>query len=362
MPIQTNDLQKSERRLAAMIETTTDAILMLDSEQTITLVNRAAEHLFGYSRESLMGNTIDILIPLRFHGAHREHVDHFGKTGSSMRRMGGDANVIGRRASGEEFPIEASISHLIEDGKPVYTVILRDITERKQAQRDLETSREHLRNLYEGLQTIREEERKRIARELHDDLGQILGAIRIDLTLLKNALPAGKAKLIKNAEGIDSLLLAAILSVRRLSSDLRPRPLDDLGLVPALQMLAEEFSQRHNISCSIEAPLGELPLPDRVASPLFRMVQESLNNVVKHADATQVEIAISVSSDVLLLQIADNGKGLNVSDARKSDSFGLIGMRERAWAMGGIFNIASERGVGTTVQITVPITIETSAI
>ena len=362
MPKQTNNLQKSDRRLAAMIKTTTDAILMLDSEQQITLVNRAAEHLFGYSRESLLGNKIDILIPPRFHIAHRDHVDRFGKTGSSVRRMGGEANVIGRRASGEEFPIDASISHLLEDGKPVYTVILRDITERKQAQRDLETSREYLRNLYEGLQTIREEERKRIARELHDDLGQTLGAIRIDLTLLKNALPAGSTKLIKSAEGIDSLLLGAILSVRRLSSDLRPRPLDDLGLVPALQMLAEEFSQRHKISCSIEAPPGELPLPDRIASPLFRMVQESLNNVVKHADATQVGIAISVSSDVLSLQIADNGKGLNVSDAKKSDSFGLIGMRERAWAMGGIFNIASEPNAGTTIEITVPITIETPAI
>ncbi len=361
MPNNTENLQKSERRLAAMVETTTDAILILDAEQTITLVNRAAENLFGYSRESMMGQKIEMLIPLRFHSAHQHHIDRFGKTGSSVRRMGGEANVVGQRANGEEFPIDASISHLMEDGKPFYTVILRDITDRKQAQRDLETSREYLRNLYEGLQTIREEERKRIARELHDDLGQTLGAIRIDLTLLKNALPSDSPKLAKNAEEIDSLLLSAILSVRRLSSDLRPRPLDDLGLVPALQMLAEEFSQRHKIACFIEATPDDLPLPDRIASPLFRMVQESLNNVVKHADATKVEIKIGVSGNFLSLQIADNGKGLVVSDAKKSDSFGLIGMRERAWAMGGIFNIASEPNQGTTVDITVPVTIATTA-
>ncbi len=340
-----------------MVETTTDAILILDHEQKITLVNRATERLFGYARESMLDQKIEMLIPARFHGTHHHHVDHFGKTGSSVRRMGGEANVLGQRANGEEFPIDASISYLMEDGKPFYTVILRDITERKQAQRDLETSREYLRNLYDGLQTIREEERKRIARELHDDLGQTLSAIRIDLTLLKNALPADSPKLIKNVEGIDSLLMGAITSVRRISSDLRPRPLDDLGLVPALQMLTEGFSKRHKIACTIEAPLGELPLPDQIASPLFRMAQESLNNVVKHAHATAVKIKISVADNILSLQIADNGKGLIVSDTKKSDSFGLIGMRERAWAMNGTFDLQSEPNNGTKVEITVPVTI-----
>lgn len=356
MPNSTDNLQKSERRLAAMVETAMDAILILDHEQIITLINRAAELLFGYSRENMMGQKIEMLIPARFHGVHHHHVDRFGKTGSSIRRMGGEANVVGQRANGEEFPIDASISHLMENGKPFYTVILRDTTARKLAQRDLETSREYLRNLYDGLQTIREEERKRIARELHDDLGQTLGAIRIDLTILKNLLPADSLKLTKSAEGIDSLLMNAITSVRRISSDLRPRPLDDLGLVPALQMLAEEFSQRHKIGCSIDAQSGELPLPDQIASPLFRMVQESLNNVVKHADATDVKIRIAVSNNILSLQIADNGKGLIISHAKKSDSFGLIGMRERAWAMSGSFNIESEPNRGTTVEIAVPIT------
>ena len=352
---------RSERRLAAMIETTTDAIVMIDHEQKITLVNQATEQMFGYSRESLMGQGIEILIPVRFHGVHHHHVERFGTTGNSVRRMGGEANVVGMRASGEEFSIDASISHLLEDGKPFYTVILRDITERKRAQQDLEISREYLRNLYDGLQTIREEERKRIARELHDDLGQTLGAVRIDLTLLRNALPADYPKLEKNAEGIDNLLLNAITSVRRISSDLRPRPLDDLGLVPALQMLVEEFSNRYHIACILDAPLNELPLPDQIATPLFRMVQESLNNVAKHAEATHVRIQICVDKEILSLRIADNGKGLNAADTKKSESFGLIGMRERAWAMGGSFNVKSAdqaddgKGKGTTIDISIPL-------
>jgi PAS domain S-box-containing protein len=363
------NMLRTERRLSAMVETTTDAILILDHEQKITLANRAAEQLFGYPKESLLHQPIDMLIPPRFHSAHHHHVEGFGKTGASVRRMGGEANVVGMRADATEFPIDASISHLLEDGKPLYTVILRDITERKRAEQELRLSREYLRNLYDNLQTIREEERKRIARELHDDLGQTLGALRIDLTLLRNELPSATPALEKNAELIDKLLLSAITSVRRISSDLRPRPLDDLGLVPALQMLAGEFSQRHNIACEVSAPTEDVRLPDDIASPLFRMVQESLNNVAKHADATHVRIELNVDENSLLLTIADNGKGLAASDTKKADSFGLIGMRERAWAMGGSLDIrsaeldsgASQVSKGTTVAILIPVNEKDSA-
>lgn len=365
-PVAPGGQERSERRLAAMIETTTDAILMLDHEQKITLANLAAEQMFGYSREKLMGNGIEMLIPSRYHRAHRQHVQQFGANGSSVRRMGGEANVVGLRANGEEFSVDASISHQMEDGKTLYTVILRDITERKKAQCELELSREYLRNLYDNLQTIREEERKRIARELHDDLGQMLGAIRIDLTLLRNALSADSLSnvkmLIQNAQGIDSLLLSAITSIRRISSDLRPRPLDDLGLVPALQMLVEEFSQRYQIVCSIDATDEGLILPDQIASPLFRMAQESLNNVAKHANATRAGIKLQCENNVVTLSITDNGKGFAAGDTKKVESFGLLGMRERAWAMHGSFNIKSENTAnrfgetGTTIFISIPLT------
>ncbi len=364
MPESVENMLRTERRLAAMVETTTDAILILDHEQKITLANQAAERLFGYSQDRLLHQPIEMLIPTRFHRAHHHHVEGFGKTGTSVRRMGGEANVVGMRADGTEFPIDASISHLLENGKPLFTVILRDITERKRAEQELKLSREYLRNLYDNLQTIREEERKRIARELHDDLGQTLGAVRIDLTLLRNTLPPDLPELEKNAALIDRLLLSAITSVRRISSDLRPRPLDDLGLVPALQMLAVEFSKRHNIVCELNAPTEDVPLPDQIASPLFRMVQESLNNVAKHANATHVQIELGVHENILSLTVADNGKGLADSDTKKADSFGLIGMRERAWAMGGSLHIrsaeadsrTSQERKGTTISISIPLT------
>jgi PAS domain S-box-containing protein len=346
---------RSELRLAALVETTTDAIIIIDHEQKITLVNRAAETMFGYSRGKLMGSSIDMLIPARFHQQHHQHIRHFGETGTSVRRMGGEANVMGLRASGEEFPIDASISHMTEEGKPFFTVILRDITLRKQTQHELETSRQHLRQLYDGLQTIREEERKRVARELHDELGQTLAALRIDLTLLRNELPIERMDLAARVQGLDDLLMHTIAAVRRISSDLRPRPLDDLGLIAAVQMLTDEVGQRHGLTIRLHAPPQEIPMPDDVSSPLFRMVQESLNNVVKHAHAKHVDIHIESLEDTLRIVIEDDGDGMDVSGAVKSGSFGLIGMRERAWAMGGSIDTTSSPGAGTRVTIVAPL-------
>jgi PAS domain S-box-containing protein len=346
----------SELRLAALVDTTTDAIIIIDHEQKITLVNRAAEAMFGHTRDKLMGASIEMLIPVRFHQHHHQHIVHFGETGTSVRRMGGEANVVGLRANGEEFPIDASISHMTEDGKPFFTVILRDITLRKQITRELEISRQHLRELYDGLQTIREEERKRVARELHDELGQTLAALRIDLTLLRNDLPKERKDLVKRAQGLDDLLMHTITAVRRISSDLRPRPLDDLGLIAAVQMLTEEVAQRHGLVVRLHAPEKEIAIPDDVSSPLFRMVQESLNNVVKHAHAKQVDIRIEALADKLRIVIEDDGNGMDVSQAAKSGSFGLIGMRERAWAMGGSIETTSSPGAGTRVAIVAPLT------
>lgn len=348
-------LARSELRLAALVETTTDAIIIIDHAQKITLVNRAAESMFGYPRDKLMGASIDMLIPARFHRQHHQHITHFGETGTSVRRMGGEANVMGLRANGEEFPIDASISHMTEDGKPFFTVILRDITLRKQTMRELESSRQALRDLYDGLQTIREEERKRVARELHDELGQTLAALRIDLTLLRNELPKERTDLATRVQGLDDLLMHTITAVRRISSDLRPRPLDDLGLIAAIQMLTEEVAQRHGLTIHLHAPQKEVRIPDDVSSPLFRMVQESLNNVVKHANATNVDIRIDALEGMLRIAVEDDGDGMDISQASKSGSFGLIGMRERAWAMGGSIETTSSPGAGTRVTIEAPL-------
>ncbi|MCA2997282.1 MAG: PAS domain S-box protein [Rhodocyclaceae bacterium] len=344
-----------ERRLAALVNTTTDAIIMVDHLHYVTFANKAAEQVFGYAADTLMHAHISKLIPMRFHAAHAEHIEHFSKTGQSVRRMGGEANVVGVRASGEEFPIDASISHVIEDDQHYFTIILRDITTRKQMLRQLEASQESLRALYDGMQDVREQERKRIARELHDDLGQMLAALRIDLMLLRGELPQDRNDLLNRVTGIDELLYTAITAVRRISADLRPRPLDDLGLPAALTLLSEEISRRYGLTIRVALPPDEMTIPDEIASPIYRMVQESLNNIVKHAQAKIVSVELTHQSGSLAVSVRDDGVGMDPALAPSSDSFGLVGMRERAMAMGGTVTVESVTGQGTRIGIVVPL-------
>ncbi len=265
-----------------------------------------------------------------------------------------DFYVTGVKANGEEFPIEASISSQIENGKRFYTVIFRDITERKVAKEKMALYHDELTQLSAALQSIREEERKHIARELHDDLGQLLAALRMDLSLLqRDSVLTGKTQQTLNS--MDQLILTSITTLRRIATDLRPRALDEGGLYFALQTLQKDFSQRHGITCDLEANEEQLTLDDARSTAIFRIIQESLTNVVRHADATEVQIAFERSPTTLSFSVTDNGKGIEADEMRKSRSFGLVGMRERVKAMQGEFLVASQPGEGTRLKINLPL-------
>ncbi len=350
-------LNRSEQRLLALINTATDAIITIDEAQKIVMINPAAEQLFGYAPAELLGQTLNLLIPARFQHSHERHVTEFGGTGKSARRMGGKVDVFGARRNGEEFPVDASISHFSEDGHKFFTVILRDISAQKRAQAALNESQRELRELSDNLLTVREEERKHISRELHDDLGQRLAALRNDLTLLRRGIdnPAeDKSRLRKNADDIDRLLVDTIAALRRISADLRPRPLDDLGLVAAIRVLAGDFSRQQNLQCVVDASDIEPALDGKIAVALYRMVQESLHNAAKYAGANRVEIKLTADDGELVVQIADDGVGMSEAEIRKPGSFGLLGMRERATALGGSLTIHSAPGAGTQLRFCIP--------
>jgi PAS domain S-box-containing protein len=344
-------LVRSEGRLSGIIATASDAIITVDETQHIILVNSVAETVFRCRPGEMVGLPLARFIPQRHRAAHRGYIKRFGATGATARTMGGQSILSGLRADGEEFPIEASISQLAEERGRLYTVILRDITERKRMQDALEYSHRELQELSSALQSIREEERKRIARELHDDLGQLLAALRMDLSVLKGRLAPGHPDLSAMADQMDQLVLTTVVSLRRIAADLRPKILDDIGLYPALQSLVGEFSQRQGIACKLSAFDDDLPLDETRATSLFRMTQEALNNVAKHAGATMVTVAIQRNGDDLVLTVRDDGRGMSADDRRKSKSYGLIGMRERAYILGGDFAIESELGAGTTIRI-----------
>lgn len=352
-----DELLINRKRLLGVIETAIDGIMTIDEHHKIILVNPAAAQIFGYSVDDLLGSSIDHIIPTRHRKVHNQHVQHFGETGETRRKMGGnfdDFYVTALHSDGSEFPIEASISSLIEGEKRFFTVIFRDISDRRIAKEKMAQYHTQLSQLSAALQSIREEERKHIARELHDDLGQLLAALRMDLSLLQRDTQASeKSRLTLGS--MDQLLLTAITTLRRIATDLRPRALDEGGLYFALQTLQKDFSQRHGIDCVLNANEELLILDDEKSTAIFRIIQESLTNVARHAQAQHVTIDFHRNEQNLSLQIRDDGKGIEEGAMHKARSFGLVGMRERIKALNGQFEVHSEVGHGTQIQIDIPI-------
>jgi hypothetical protein len=347
-------LARSEARLRGILDSAMDAIITVDSRQHIVLFNRAAEDVFGCPRDQAIGAPLAWFIPERFRHAHSGLVAKFGDTGVSSRRMGAQRIVVGLRRSGEEFPIDASISHIVEEGEHFYTVILRDVTERTRAERELRESKEEIRNLALTASSVREQEKSRIARELHDELGQALTALKIDVGWLRGNLGDARDAVLAKLGAMQVLLDGTVAAARRISSDLRPLMLDDLGLVAACEWLAHNFQQRTGVACELVLGSGELDLADPYATAVFRVLQESLTNIAKHAEATQVEATLERGEGTVILTVRDNGRGFRTSEPRKEGSYGLVGLRERAFLLGGDIRIESEPGKGTYVEMRMP--------
>ena len=216
-------------------------------------------------------------------------------------------------------------------------------------------SRERLRNLAARLHRVREEERTMIAREIHDELGQTLTGLRIDLSWMLERLPPRKKELVERARAALLLVDETLDTVRRLSHDLRPAMLDDLGLEAAIEWQVEEFARRAGCRCSVELKAGEIGLDNERDIVVFRILQEALTNVTRHAAADKVKVSLQSPDGHLVLEVADNGRGISEEEMRSSESIGLIGMRERAGAMGGRLNISRGGKGGTVVSVDVPL-------
>lgn len=229
-------------------------------------------------------------------------------------------------------------------------------TELAQANEGLRQSRERFRALAEHQQFVREEERTRIAREIHDELGQALTGLKMDLAWLTNRLPdmKGAAALREKAIAMAESITHTIEQVREISSDLRPGVLDQLGLVAAIEWQAHAFHKRSGIACLFRPPEKELAVDQARSTALFRMLQEALTNVARHADATQVTIRLAQETHEIHLDIADNGVGISQASQASPRSFGIMGMRERALALGGTLHIEGTTGKGTIVRVRVP--------
>ena len=348
-------LSSVEARALDLAETAMDPIIALDAEQRVVLFNAAAEYAFGHRREAVIGQPISMLIPERYRAVHHGHVDNFARTGTTSRRMGGQAILAGLRANGEEFPIEASISQHFEDGERRLTVILRDVTQRMRAIEALRRSKEELSELGAAAHAAREQEKNRIARELHDELGQSLTMLRMDVAWCRAHVPDSVEGFAAKLDRMEALLKTTVTATRRIASDLRPLMLDDLGLVPALEWLVQNMSQRSSVRCQFSIDDPALSLPPAHSTAVFRIVQEALTNIAKHANASHAEVSIRREGDALQVRVRDDGIGFAMDDPRKPDSFGLLGLRERITLLRGSATIESAPGAGTTIAIELPL-------
>lgn len=240
--------------------------------------------------------------------------------------------------------------------KNVY-VVANDISGKVKAELELKQSHRQLRELSSYLENIREEERKHISREIHDELGQQLTLLKLDLLQMSKKLHPEEKEMIENMKQADQLLADTMRSVRKIATQLRPSILDNLGLVSALEWQSREFEKNFGIKCVFESLLNEPQFTNKQSNSLFRIYQEALTNIARHAGATQVDAVLSQEEARFVLEIRDNGKGFRMEDMADKKTLGLKGMQERALMIDGDFKIESKPGEGTYIQISIPILI-----
>jgi PAS domain S-box-containing protein len=339
-------LLSSEARFRAIVETSPVPLCITSMPGgQLLYTNGPFQELFGLDLLNDAANVVDFYAdPLE----RDSLVDHLQREGSFH-----NSEIQFTRPDGSVFWAMATARVATYNEAPAIYVGLNDITERKRIEQALLESREQLRELSAYMEAIREEERKRIAMEIHDELGQLLTALKMDVSLLKMRL-AGDSDAAKKADDMRELVETTIWMVRNVASHLRPAALN-FGIVSALEWLVEDFSRRNNIPCQFRINGSEPVLPDAHATAVFRIVQASLTNVARHARATRADVTLTRSANGLDLHVSDDGCGFDQDAARKGDSYGVLGMRERARLIGASLLIDSSPGTGTSVSIHIPL-------
>lgn len=333
-------LEASEKRYRELFENANDVVFTTDLAGLFTSINRAGEDLTGYKRSEVTSMNFAAVVAPEHVALARRMLER--KVKGEVERTQYEIEIVTR--DGRRIPVEVHTALTYQDGKPVGVHgIARDVTERKQAE-------DALRWLNERL----EEEAKRIAHALHDEAGQLLSSVHLALEEFARGLPKGARA---GLGTVKELLDQIEEELRRLSHELRPTVLDDLGLLPALEFLADRVSKRSGLVITVGGTT-ERRLPAFVETALYRSVQEALNNVMRHAKATHVRVEFREEEGVIECSVRDDGVGFNVPavQARRGErGLGLLGIRERAGALGGTLAIRSALGQGTEVRITIPV-------
>jgi two-component system, NarL family, sensor histidine kinase UhpB len=346
---------EQNKRLAVLVQQSGDAILSLDHLGQITLCNPAAETLLNQKASALSGRKLADL-------GFIENLQSITDVFENSKTVGNLETQLPKSSGGGTHSILLSTVRLLDADKVISGVIctLRDITEHKQAEAAENQLRE-TRLLAQHMSEVQESERRHLARELHDELGQCLTAIKTDAVLIRNRTETSEPKVFTSAQAIIDVASHIYDVVHNMITRLRPSPLDDLGLLPTLQESIAAWQQRQpQITFSLEVE-GKLDhLNEAMNMTVFRVVQEALTNAVRHAEASEIAILVAnkqdeTQQDQITIDISDNGKGMEVHDFHSDVDFGLLGMRERAQSLGGQFTLDSSLGNGVRINITIPL-------
>jgi PAS domain S-box-containing protein len=347
-----NSLRASEDRFRSLVETSPDAVLLTAPDGRILSANEAACRMFGRSEAELIqvgrSGVVNPSDP-RLTAALQERAE----TG----RFRGDLTFV--RKDGSTFPGEVSSAVFTDQrGELRTSMVIHDTTGRKQAEEALSRSREALRALAARIERVREDERTRIAREVHDELGHTMTDLRLDLAWLSRRLGeagfAGRSSIRERVKAMSQRVVVGAQTVRRIATELRPAVLDALGLAAAIEWQSREFQQRARIKCEIQIPDTFPVIEAPRSTAVFRIFQEILNNVVLHASASQVKVRLTARQGRLLLRVSDNGRGMAQMEQSSPSALGLLGIRERATLLGGGVRIASAPNRGTTITVSIP--------
>ena len=348
------------RKLSKAVEQSPVAIFITNPVGIIEYVNPRVLELTGYLAEELLNEN-----PRIFSSGEKPKQEYaeLWQTLKSGNIWTGEFH--NKKKNGELYWESATISPIFDTAGEIthFLSIKEDITDRKRAEMALNKSEELLRKFASHLQNVREEEKVALAREIHDDLGQTLVALKIDMGLLKNKIiklnaPIGSKDLSDKFDSMVNLIDSTIITARRIMSGLRPELLEMNGFVNTAKHYLREFEDRHQISCEFISEISGIEMNSQQSLAFFRILQESLNNIAKHSKATLVKVHLRNESNKIIFEIIDNGIGFDKNNSGRQDSYGMIGMKERVVLLEGELDIESKIGMGTCVRIEMPLNIE----
>ena len=347
------ELRDSESKFKMLFNNANDAVFVtqLSDEKSygdFIEVNEVACRRLDYTKEEFLQLSPSAIVS-------QKNISEFNLNMNRLMKEGHVIYDLVHRAKDKKLiPVEIN-SHLFNyNGKQTVLSIARDITERKQAEEKLKRTSRLLRELATHLQSIREEERTMIAQEIHDELGQVLTALKIQVSLLANKLNQDQELLKQKINSLSAMIDSSVESVQKISAKLRPGILDELGLIAAIEWQAEEFEKLTNLKCSIILPKEELILEKDKSTAIFRIFQEALTNIIRHSQATRVQVSLMNFKSNISLEIKDDGRGITQDQIKDFKSLGIHGMEERALVFGGQVTIEGIAGKGTTVKVEIP--------